>query len=128
MSSQAGPSKHMSVEEQARQKNISFWELNSQMEDAEAAELARDGVGDFLLEDANEDGDAITTTEGGDHTDVGGGDHTDGGGGATRMSVVATTRMAVVVVTRLLRGLRSRGRTGHRKRSASSQTRSLRSP
>ena len=46
MSSEAGPSeKHMRVEEQARQKNILFWELNPQMEDAEAAELARDGDG-----------------------------------------------------------------------------------
>ena len=89
MSSEAGPSKHMSVEEQARKKNKSFWEVNPEMEDAEAAELARDGDGDFLLEmedaedaeDTDGDGDATTTTEGGDHTDVGGGDHTDGGGG-----------------------------------------------
>ena len=79
MSSEAGPSeKHMSVEEQARQKNISFWELNPQMEDAEAAELARDGDGDFLLESAE-----ATTTDGEPtSTDVGGGDHTDGGGGS----------------------------------------------
>ena len=79
MSSESGPSeKHMSVEEQARQKNISFWELNPQMEDAEAAELARDGDGDFQLESAK-----ATTTDGEPtSTDVGGGDHTDGGGGS----------------------------------------------
>jgi hypothetical protein len=68
----------MSVEEQARQKNISFGELNPQMEDAEAAELARDGDGDFQLESAE-----ATTTDGEPtSTDVGGGDHTDGGGGS----------------------------------------------
>ena len=80
MSSEAGPSeKHMSIEEQARQKNISFWELNPQMEDAEAAELARDGDGDFVLESAE-----ATTTDGEPtSTDVGGGDHTDGGGDHT---------------------------------------------
>ena len=55
------------------------------MEDAEAAELARDGDGDFLLEmedaeDTDGDGDA-TTTEGGDHTDIRGDDHTDVGDG-----------------------------------------------
>ena len=47
MSSSADPSKHMSIEEQARQKNKSFWEVNPEMEDAEAAELARDGDADF---------------------------------------------------------------------------------
>ena len=81
MSSEAGPSKHMSVEEQAREKNKPFWEVNPEMEDAEAAELARDGDGDFLIEDAGGDGDETTTTDGGDHTDVGGADHTDVGGG-----------------------------------------------
>ena len=76
MSSEAGPSKHMSVEEQAREKNKPFWEVNNpEMGDAEATELARDGDGDFLLEmedaeDTDGDGDATTTTEGGDHTDV----------------------------------------------------------
>ena len=83
-----GPSKHMSVEEEAREKNKSFWDVNPEMGDAEAAELARDGDGDFQLEmemedaeDTDGDGDATTTTDGGDHTDVGGDDHTDGGGG-----------------------------------------------
>ena len=47
MSSSAGPSKHMSIEEQARQENKSFWEVNPEMEDAEAAELARAGDNDF---------------------------------------------------------------------------------
>ena len=43
-----GPSKHMSVEEEAREKNKPFWEVNiPEMEDAEAAELARAGDGDF---------------------------------------------------------------------------------
>ena len=49
MSSSVGPSKHMSIKEQARQKNKSFWEVNPKMEDAEAAELARDGDADFQL-------------------------------------------------------------------------------
>ena len=59
MSSEAGPSKHMSVEEQARKKNKSFWEVDPEMEDAEATELARDGDGDFQLESAE-----ATTTDG----------------------------------------------------------------
>ena len=33
----------MSIEEQAREKNKSFWDVNPEMGDAEAAELARDG-------------------------------------------------------------------------------------
>lgn len=74
-----GPSKHMSVEEEAREKNMSFWDVNPGMGDAEAAELACAGDGDFQLEMEMED--ATTTTDGGDHTDVGGDDHTDGGGG-----------------------------------------------
>ena len=81
MSSSAGPSKHMSIEEQARQENKSFWEVNPELDDAEAAELARAGDADFQLEmqnaeDTSEDADA-TTTDGGDHTDIGAEDHMD---------------------------------------------------
>ena len=47
MSSSAGPSKNMSIEEEAREKNKSFWEVNPEMEDAEAAKLARAGDADF---------------------------------------------------------------------------------
>ena len=85
MSSSGGPSKNMSIEEEARQKNKSFWEVNPKLDDAEAAELARAGDADFQLEmqnaeDTSEDADA-TTTDGGDHTDVGDGQgHTDVGG------------------------------------------------
>ena len=74
----------MSIEEEARQKNKSFWEVNPELDDAEAAELARAGDADFQLEmqnaeDTSEDADA-TTTDGGDHTDVGDGQgHTDVG-------------------------------------------------
>ena len=84
MSSSGGPSKNMSIEEEARQKNKSFWEVNPELDDAEAAELARAGDADFQLEmqnaeDTSEDADA-TTTDGGDHTDVGDGQgHTDVG-------------------------------------------------
>ena len=116
MSSSVGPSKNMSIEEQARQKSKSFWEVNPEMEDAEATELARAGDADFQLEmenaeDTSGDGDA-TTTNGGDHTDIGAEDHTDvaDGGNPPR-----------------LRSLRSRGRTGHRKRSPPSLTRSPKS-
>ena len=86
MSSSGGPSKNMSIEEEARQKNKSFWEVNPELDDAEAAELARAGDADFQLEmqnaeDTSEDADA-TTTDGGDHTDVGADQgHTDVGAG-----------------------------------------------
>ena len=80
-----GPSKHINVEEQAREKNKSYWEFSQEMEDAEAAELAHVGDADFQLEmenaeDTSGDGDA-TTTNGGDHMDIGGEDHTDVGDG-----------------------------------------------
>ena len=70
MSSSAGPSKNMSIEEEARQKNKSFWEVNPELDDAEAAELACAGDADFQLERDNvestsADADA-TTTDGGD--------------------------------------------------------------
>ena len=47
MSSSAGPSKNMSIEEEARQKNKSFWEVNPELDNVEAAELARAGDVDF---------------------------------------------------------------------------------
>ena len=77
MSLSAAPSKNMSIEEEARQKNKSFWEVNPELDDAEAAELARAGDANFQLERDNvestsEDADA-TTTDGGDHMDVGDG-------------------------------------------------------
>ena len=53
MSSSTGPSKNMSIEEEAREKNKSFWEVNPELEDAEAAELARAGDADFQLERDN---------------------------------------------------------------------------
>ena len=112
MSSSAGPSKNMSIEEEAREKNKSFWEVNPELEDTEAAELAHAGNADFQLEmynveDTSGDGDATTTDR-----------------ATTQISVVKTTQMSGMVVTCLLRSLRSRGRTGHRKRSATSPTRS----
>ena len=76
----------MSIEEEARQKNKSFWEVKPEMDDAEAAELARAGNANFQLEmdtveDTSGDGEA-TTTNGGDHTDIGvDPDHTDVGDG-----------------------------------------------
>ena len=76
----------MSIEEEAREKNKSFCEVNPELEDTEAAELARAGDADFQLErdnveDTSEDVDA-TTTDGGDHTDIGADqDHTDVGDG-----------------------------------------------
>ena len=83
----------MSIEEEAREKNKSFWEVNPEMEDVEAAELAHDGDADFQVEienveDIDRDGDATTTTEGGNHTDIGGEDHMDvrdGGNPPTKM-------------------------------------------
>ena len=59
--------------------------MNLEMEDAEAAELDWAGDADFQLEmdnveDTSEDVD-ITTTDGGDHTDIGAEDHTDVGDG-----------------------------------------------
>ena len=94
MSSSAGPSKNMSIEEEARQKNKSFSEVNLELDDAEAAELARTGDADFQLERDNvestsEDADA-TTTDGGNHTDVGDDQgHTDVGGGQGHTDVGA---------------------------------------
>ena len=37
------PSKHMSIEEQAREKNESFWAMSQRLEEAEAAEAASGG-------------------------------------------------------------------------------------
>ena len=86
MSSSAGPSKNMSIEEEAREKNKSFWEVNPELDDAEAAELARAGDADFQLErdnvESTSEDAAATTTDGGDHTDVGADQgHTDVGAG-----------------------------------------------
>jgi len=82
---QAGPSKQMSIEDQARELNKPFW--NNEMVAGEADALARAGDKDFVLEEGEEtdststDGDATTTEGGGDQTE-GGGDRTEGGSGS----------------------------------------------
>ena len=87
MDDQAGPSKQMSIEDQARELNKPFWGMNDEMVAGEADALARAGDADFVLEEGEEtdststDGDATTTEGGGDHTE-GGGDRTEGGGGS----------------------------------------------
>ena len=60
-------SKHMSVEDEAREKNKPFWAMSQELEEGEAVELARGGDGDYEQEDEDE----TTTTDGGDHTDGG---------------------------------------------------------
>ena len=74
-----GTSMHMSVEEQAREHNKSFWQSpNEEMEDAEDASGER-GDDDYGVSEheGREDDD---TTDGGDHT-TDGGDHTASGSG-----------------------------------------------
>ena len=71
--------------------------MNPELDDAEAAELARAGDADFQLEmdnveDTSEDVDA-TTTDMGDHTDIGADqDHTDVGDGGNPPQGYRTSR------------------------------------
>ena len=73
--SEGGPSKHMSVEDQARDFNKSFWELSQQME--EEVEAAENEQEDRVEDAETTDGaasagqeDDTSTTDGGDHTDA----------------------------------------------------------
>ena len=85
---EAGNSKHMSVEEQAREGNKSFWQMSQEMEEAEAAAGAASGE---RADDEQEGREDAETTDGGDHTYGGSGhedddyttdDRTDGGSGS----------------------------------------------
>ena len=82
-----GTSKHMSVEEQARDANKSFWQVqNEEREEAEAAAGAASGERGDDEHEGRED-DAETTDEYGvsEHEDddtTDGGDHTAGGSGS----------------------------------------------
>ena len=70
-------SKHMSVEDEAREKNKTFWAMSQQLDEREADELARAGDGDYEVEEEEE----TTSTDGGEHTDGGVGEHTTTDGG-----------------------------------------------
>ena len=78
-----GPSKHMSIEEEARHANKSFWQLSQEMEEAEAARAASGG--DRADDEQEDDAEATDGAASGGHEDdttTDGGDHTDGGGGS----------------------------------------------
>ena len=88
-----GPSKHMSMEEEARHANLSFWQLSQEMEEEEemepAPEHVSDGDGAHDEQEGREadvetfdgapsgsqEGDTATTTDRVDHTDGGTGDN-----------------------------------------------------
>ena len=111
-----GPSKHMSVEQEARDANKSFWELSQELEEVEAAEAASVATMPTMSKRVGR-----TTPKPPMQLLV----------VAMRMTppppTVATTRMVVVAATRPLRSRRNKGGIGHRKCSPTSQTRSLRS-
>ena len=78
-----GTSKHMSVEEEARDANKLFWLLSQELEEVEAAAGAASGDRADDEQEGRED-DAETSFEGGhedDTTTTDGGDCTDGGSG-----------------------------------------------
>jgi len=73
----------MSVEEEAREGNKSFWQLSQEMEEAEAARAASGG--DSADDEQEDDAEATDGAASGGHEDdttTDGGDHTDGGGGS----------------------------------------------
>ena len=81
--SEAGPSKHMSVQQEAREANKSFWQLSQEMEEAEAARAASGG--DRATDEQEDDAEATDGAASGGHEDdttTDGGDHMDGGGGS----------------------------------------------
>jgi hypothetical protein len=85
----------MSVEDEAREANLSFWEVATQHEAAEAHEGAaaaaghygddeQEGDEDYQMDEAEEEEEEdATTTDGGGRTTDGGGTTTDGGGTTT---------------------------------------------
>ena len=81
-----GPSKlHLSVEDEARDANKSFWELSQDLEEVEAAEAATGGHrADDEQEGRGDDAETTDAAASGGHEDdtttTDGGDHTDGGG------------------------------------------------
>ena len=78
-----GPSKHMSVEEEARHANKSFWQMSQEMEEMEEVEAAD---ADNEQEDREEDAETTDGVASGGHEDdtttTDGGDHTDGATGS----------------------------------------------
>ena len=80
----SGLAKHMSVEEEAREANMLFWQMTQMMEEAEAATAASGG--DSADDEQEDDAEATDGAASGGHEDdttTDGGDHTDGGSNPT---------------------------------------------
>ena len=86
----AGSSKHMSVEEQARERNKSFWEPQNQMEEEEAAAGAAGYEGG--REEDTTDGREDDTTDGREDDTTDGGDHGPSGSGTNPTAGKKTRR------------------------------------
>ena len=107
--SEGGPFKHMSVEEQARLSNMSFWQIQQQEEESQAAEFEQEEEEEEAAEIEQDDREEDPK--------------------ATNASASGGERMTpLMVATRQLRSGRShtsngrnqpsQGRIGHHKRSA----------